>query len=107
MDLMIGVLTLWVMVKGLTTMRWLFRERIFLYYRGSVQTRLGDEDLPPATKTRPRLDPPRLEPKRFIFPHGCYIKSPVNPVITKAIRTVALAAAYFVAGKLGLMLAHL
>jgi signal transduction histidine kinase len=67
---------------------------------------LAERVLQPATKTRFRLDPRRVEPKRFIFPGAYCIKSLVNPVISKVIRTIALAAAYFFAGKLGLMLPH-
>ena len=67
---------------------------------------LADRVLRPATKMRLRLRPQRVQPKRFLFPGACYIKSPVNPVISKALRMVVLAAAYFFAGKLGLMLAH-
>jgi signal transduction histidine kinase len=68
--------------------------------------RLAEKVLRPATKARLRLKPNGGQPKRFNFPAACYIKSPVNSVISKSARMIAVAAVYFIAGKLGLLLVH-
>jgi signal transduction histidine kinase len=68
---------------------------------------LAESVLQPPDKARLRVTSNVVRTKGFIFPRACYIESPVNPVISKSLRIVVLAAAYFIAGKLGLMLANM
>jgi signal transduction histidine kinase len=67
---------------------------------------MAGDALLPANKARLRLTPTLVQPKGFIFPGACYIKSAVKPGILKAIRVVVLAAAYFIAADLALRLAQ-
>ena len=68
--------------------------------------RLAHSVLQKTKKATFRLSPRRVVPKGFIFSDACYINSSVNPVIPKSARMVILAVAYLIAGKLGLLLAH-
>lgn len=68
--------------------------------------RLAESVLRPAEKARLRVTSGVVRTKGFIFPRACYNESPVKPLIPKPLRMVALTAAYFIAGKLGLLLAN-
>jgi signal transduction histidine kinase len=68
--------------------------------------RLPHNVLRRTNKVRLRLATTEEQPKGFIFPGAYTIKLPVKPVISKTIRMPILAIAYFVAGELGLKLAH-
>lgn len=69
--------------------------------------RLPQTVLRPTNEVRLRLPPEQVQPKGFIFPGTYTIKFLVKPVISKAVRMPILAGAYFIAGKLGLELAHI
>jgi signal transduction histidine kinase len=69
--------------------------------------RLAENVLQPAKKARFRLSPPRVRTKEVVFPEATYIQSPVNSALAKTLRMAALAAVYFAAGKLGLLLANI
>ena len=68
--------------------------------------RLPQTVLRPTNEVRLRLPPEQVQPKGFIFPGAYTIKLAVKPVISKAVRMLILAVAYFVAAKLGLQLAQ-
>ena len=69
--------------------------------------RLPQSVLRPTNKVRLRLDPGcGCNRKDLSFPAVYIIKLPVKPVISKSVRMAHLAAVYFAAGKLGLLLAH-
>jgi signal transduction histidine kinase len=68
--------------------------------------RLAENVLQPTKKARLRLTPNQVRPKRFVISDACYNELPVKSVIPKTLRIVALAAIYFIAGKLGLLLAN-
>lgn len=77
-----------------------------LQYDDSVRMRLADRVLRPARKSRLQLTATGdAGTKRFIFSDAWYIDSPVNQALPRILRLAAIAAAYFVAGKLGLALA--
>jgi signal transduction histidine kinase len=78
-----------------------------LHYDDSARMRLPQSVLRPTSEVRLRLPTAQVQPKGFIFPGAYIIKLPVKPVISKTIRMLILAAAYFVVGELGLQLPHL
>lgn len=77
-----------------------------LSYDDSARMRLAENVLRPAGKARLRITPEEVRPKDFVLSTPHNIAKPVNLVMSKTLRMIALAAMYFAAGKVGLLLAH-
>jgi len=68
--------------------------------------RVAGNILLPATKARFRFTPDPVRAKGFAFPGAYYIQKPVTQAMSKTLRMIAVAGVYFIAGKLGLLLAN-
>ena len=81
-------------------------KEVLLHQNHSARMRLARSVLQTTNKMRFRRSPDRVALKGFIFSRACYIKSAVNPTVLKSTRMAILTVAYFVVGKLGLLLAQ-
>jgi len=68
--------------------------------------RLAENVLRPAGKAGLGITPIEVRPGDFLLSAPRYIVPPVNLVMSKTLRMLALAAMYFVAGRVGLLVAH-
>ena len=82
------------------------RKKSLVQYDDSARMRVAEEILRPTTKARFGVTPDPVRTKGFVFPRPCYIERPVTQAMSKTLRMVAVAGAYFIAGKLGLLLAN-
>lgn len=73
----------------------------------SARMRLAGSVLQPTTKARLHLTRDRVQTKGFHFSDGYNIESRVKPGVSQLSKAAALVAAYFLTGKIGLLLAAL
>lgn len=77
----------------------------FVQQEESARMRLVESVLQPTTTAKLHLTRDRVRTEGFPFSGECNIESRVKPGVSQIMKAAALAAAYFLAGKLGLLLA--